>query len=202
MPVILVLVLLASLAFNIAVMTVSGVYTAASTALSAAGVTTAAMRETREKAVRKKTQTRIARQTTQRVKRRVQRGAARSIGSAAGEAIPVVGAGVIAGVLALEVNDACATARDMAGLEAALVSDGDPEDARREAEDSFDCTEMIREELPDYNDLPTREEIWAEMRQAPADTYEAARHVGEALAEIDWRSWIGSAFSGSSAAAD
>lgn len=180
------LLLVASLAFNIALFMVQGFYAATAGALSAAGFATVAAREAAEKAARQKAQRQIARETTRKVTRRVQRGAARSIGSAAGEAIPFLGVGVIAGALALEVDDACDTARDMAGLEAALALEGDPDLARRRAEDAFDCTAMIREELPGYDDLPTREDLWAEMRGAPRKAYEAARNTGIAVAELDW----------------
>lgn len=185
------LLLAVSLSFSAMLLTVSSVYTAASAALSAVGVTTVAAREAAAKATRAQAQRRVARQTTQRVTRRVQRSAARNIGSAAGEAIPVIGVGVIAGALALEVRDACATAQEMAGLEAALMTEGDPDEARQRAEEAFDCTAMIRAELPGYEDLPTREDLWAQVRTAPETAYDAARDAGVALAEIDWPKWAG-----------
>ncbi|MGC9418751.1 MAG: hypothetical protein ACP5EN_07220 [Rhodovulum sp.] len=190
------LLLLGALAFNIALFTVSGFYAAVSGALSAAGIATPAVREATRKATRQKAQRRIVRTTSRNVTRRVQRGAARSIASAAGEAIPFAGAGVVAGALVLEVKDACATARDMVGLEAALGAEDDPEAARRAAEDAFDCTAMIREELPGYEDLPTREDLWARVRAAPGQAYEQARDAGIALTEWDWRAWAGGWFTG------
>ncbi|TCP40542.1 hypothetical protein [Rhodovulum marinum] len=184
------LFLAALLVFNVALFTVNGFYAAASSALSAAGIATPAVREATRKAARQKAQRRIVRTTSRNVTRRVQRGAARSIASAAGEAIPFVGAGVVAGALVLEVNDACATARDMAGLEAALGAGDDPEAARRAAEDAFDCTAMIREELPGYEDIPTREDLWEKARAAPGQAYEQARNAGIALSDIDWSGWV------------
>ncbi|MGR3760792.1 hypothetical protein ACUXV3_11775 [Roseobacteraceae bacterium NS-SX3] len=179
-------VLVASLAFNMALLTMTGVYTAASSALSALGVTTVAAREAAERAGRKKATRRIAREAAEKVTRRMQRGAARNIASAAGEAIPVAGVAVIAGALALEVKDACDTAADMAGLEAALAADGNADAARQAAIESFDCVAMIREELPGYEDLPAAADIWESVRTAPAAAFEAARNAGVQVAGVDW----------------
>ena len=179
--------LIVSLGFNVAVLTVSGVYAAASTALSAVGMTTVAAREVGAHLAQQRQATAATvRATTEKVKRRVQRGAARNIASAAGEAVPVVGVAVIAGALAMEVRDACDTARDMAALEAALLSENDPEAAAAQATEQFDCAEMIRAELPGYQDLPTGREIWQKAISAPAAAYGEARAFGVELAELDW----------------
>ncbi|AVO38402.1 hypothetical protein [Pukyongiella litopenaei] len=181
-----VLALVASLAFNVATLTVTGVYTAASTALNAIGISTVAARESGEKLARRKAARKIGRETAEKVSRRVQRGAVRNIASVGGEAIPVVGIAVIAGALALEVQDACDTAADMAGLEAALAAETDPDAARAEAIADFDCSAMIRELIPDYEDLPGQSEIWASMSDAPRAAYEKAREAGVSVAEVDW----------------
>ena len=166
-----VIALVASIALNLSMLTVSGVYATASAALSGVGVTTVAAREL----VARRATRKIGRNAARTVTRRMRRGAARSIGSAAGEAIPFIGLGVIIGGLALEVRDICKTARDMAGLEAALASEDDPELAQQEAKDAFDCKAMIREELPGYTDLPTREVLWAKIRESPAETWNGAK---------------------------
>ncbi|XDA98764.1 hypothetical protein AB1M95_02320 [Sulfitobacter sp. LCG007] len=187
----LVLLLVASLLFNIATLTVSGVYVAASTALNAMGVTTVAAREAGAKLVQRRATTKIGRETTRRVTRRVQRGAARNIASVGGEAIPILGIAVIAGALALEVEDACTTAADMAGLEAALAADGSEEElesVRQAAYDGFDCRTLI----PEYDDLPGKDAIWAAMKNAPSAAYEQARAAGIGLAEFDWAGTAGS----------
>lgn len=183
------LLLVASLMFNIAVFAVQGLFAATAGALSAAGVTTAVVREAGATRSRQNVRRDIGRQTSQRVTRRLQRSTARSIASAAGEAIPFIGVGVIVGAVALEVKDACDTARDMAGLEAALIADGDPELAKEAAENAFDCTAMIREGLPGYDDLPTREAIWDTVRASPRQAWETARDADVAVADVDWSGW-------------
>lgn len=188
-----ILALLASLTFNVAVLTVTGVYTAASAALSAVGVTTVAAREAGEKLARRNATRKIGQETARKVTHRMQRGAARNIASVGGEAIPVLGVAVIAGALVLEINDACETAADMAGLEAALRTEGDPEIARLAAVESFDCRAMIREELPDYDALPTKQEIWDRVKSAPRDAYDRAIEAGIELREVDWSGRAGRA---------
>ncbi|MET4102222.1 hypothetical protein ABIE58_001652 [Roseovarius sp. MBR-78] len=148
-----VIALIASIALNLSMLMVSGVHAAASAALSGIGVTTVAAREAGARLARRNATQKIGQKTARRVATRAQRGAVRSISSVGAEAIPVLGVAVLAGALALEVQDACATAADMAGLEAALLSEDDPDTARQKAVDAFDCAEMIREELPDLPDL-------------------------------------------------
>ncbi|MDZ7710353.1 MAG: hypothetical protein U5K36_10010 [Roseovarius sp.] len=118
----------------------------------------------------------IAQKTARTVTRRMGRGAARNIGSAAGEAIPFIGIGVIVGGLALEVSDMCNTARDMAGLQAALAADGDPELAQQKAKNAFDCKAMIREELPRLLRCSlTRADFVAAIRESPAAAWNGAK---------------------------
>lgn len=124
--------------------------------------------------------------TAERAKHRAQRSAARNISSAAGEAIPFVGVAVIAGALAFEVRDACQTARDMAGFEAALLSDTDPQTEREAAMEAFDCAAMIREEIPTYEDVPSKEEIWKEVLSAPGKAWERAKEIGMDLENYNW----------------
>ena len=170
-----VIALVASIALNLSMLTVSGVYATASAALSGIGVTTVAAREAVARRGAYENTRKIARKTARTVTRRMGRGAARNIGSAAGEAIPVIGIGVIVGGLALEVNDMCKTARDMAGLQAALDADDEPDLAQQTAKTAFDCKEMIREDLPGYTDLPSRESLWADIRESPAAAWNGAR---------------------------
>jgi hypothetical protein len=183
---ILILLFVFGLALNVATLTISGLYTAASGALSAIGISTVAAREAGEKLAQRRATQKIGRETARKVSRRVQRGAARNISSVAGEAIPFVGIAVIAGALLLEVKDACDTAADMSGLEAALAAETDPATARQDAIEAFDCPAMIREQLPDYEDLPSKEDLWASAKNAPGQAYEAARQAGISLAEVDW----------------
>lgn len=181
-----VIVVLASIALNVSMLMVSGVYATASAALSGIGVTTVAAREAAARVAGRKATQRIGRKTAQNVTRRVQRGAARSITSIGGEAIPVIGIAVLAGALALEVKDACDTAADMAGLEAALAAEEDAQSARQTAIDGFDCNAMIRDALPEFEDLPNKADIWARVVNAPGQAYDRARDAGIAVAEVDW----------------
>lgn len=176
------LLLVASLAFNAALFTIQGFYTVAAGALNAVGVTTVAAREAGEKLARRKATRSIGHKTAEQVTRRVQKTAARNIASVGGEAIPLVGIAVIAGALAMEVDDACDTAKDMAGLEAALATQGDAEAARDAAVKALDCKTLI----PGYDSLPSKEDLWAMIKDSPGKAYEAARAKGIALAEIDW----------------
>ena len=224
---VLTILTIGSLALSLATVTVSGVFSLASSAVEAvtgprtvrakhktrldelavdnanlkASNNTLAnenQRLTREAGALRKSRNatrKIARKTTRTVTRRMGRGAARSIGSAAGEAIPFIGIGVIVGGLALEVKDMCNTARDMAGLQAALAAEDDPELARQSAVDAFDCKAMIREELPGYTDLPSRETLWADIRERPAAALNGAKRYMPDLPDLSesaasWLSWV------------
>lgn len=179
-----VLALIASIALNLSMLMVSGVHAAASAALSGIGVTTVAAREAGARLARRNATQKIGQQTARRVATRAQRGAVRSISSVGAEAIPVFGVAVLAGALALEVKDACDTAKDMAGLEAALGSENDPERARQTAEDAFDCKEMIREELPGFTDLPSRAALWAAIRESPMTAWNGAKEYVPDLPDL------------------
>jgi hypothetical protein len=182
----LLLLFVAGLVLNVATLTISGLYTAASGALSAIGISTVAAREAGEKLAQRRATQKIGRETARKVSRRVQRGAARNISSVAAEAIPFVGIAVIVGALSLEVKDACDTAADMAGLEAALAAEINHAAARQDAIKAFDCPAMIRGQLPDYEDLPSKEELWVSVQNTPQEAYKAARQAGISLAEVDW----------------
>ena len=183
---------LLSLVLNLAIFTISGAYTAVSTAIAGMGVATAATREVAERRAKKKARREITKQTVNRMTKRIATSAARNIGTSAGEAIPVVGVAVIAGGLALEVNDACANARDITALEAALESDTDPEAARQLAHDSFDCKTLV----PSYDDLPTKEELWNSVKSAPSDAWNGASNYIEMLPAMPDMSSISGFFEG------
>ncbi len=81
----------------------------------------------------------------------------------------------------MEVSDACETAKDMKGLEAAIDADGDPVAAQKKAMAEFDCTELI----PNAEDLPSTQEIWAGMLAAPDNAWKKASTVVADLPELD-----------------
>ncbi len=173
--------LLISLAFNIATVTITGVYTAVSSVASAVGLSTVAAREAGERLAAKKASREVVRKTTKRVSSRLARGAARNVTTSFGEAIPLLGVAVIAGGLALEVQDACETARDMAGLEGALANPDDPEAGQKQFMEEFTCTELI----PEAEDLPSKEDIWTGMMEAPGNAWTYASSYVNDLPELD-----------------
>jgi len=188
-----VIALVASIALNVSMLMVSGVYATASAVLSGVGVTTVAAREAGARLTAHNATRKIGRETASGVTRRMQRGAVRSISSVGGEAIPVIGVAVLAGALALEVKDACDTAADMAGLEAALAAEGDAEGARQEAIAGFDCKAMIRDSLPEFEAVPSGADIWASVLHAPGQVHDRARDAGIAVGEVDWSGKAGAA---------
>ena len=159
------LLLLASVALNVATVTSSAVFAAVSGAVGAmSGMTTVAAREAGLRAARLNT----LRTTAQRVTTRMQRSAARSSASVFAEAIPLVGIGVIAAALALEIRDACDTARDMHVLEGLMA---DPEADATELGAAFACSDLI----PHVDDLPDGKAILQGMRASPGRAWEASR---------------------------
>jgi len=201
---VLALLLLAGIALNIATLTVTSVFTVASGVLSGIGLTTVAARETAEAAMRREAMEkanrealeRAARETAERraavrkiasstrneIRERIARQSARNTASVFGEAIPVVGIGVIAAALALEIKDSCDTARDMTALAAAVETEGDPELARAEAAEAFDCRELV----PNANDLPSKDDILEKVRAAQGAAWAEASEQYAALADTDW----------------
>ncbi|WP_164658138.1 hypothetical protein [Tropicibacter sp. Alg240-R139] len=175
------LLLVASIALNIATVTISGVYSAVSGAASAVGLSTVAAREVGEKLTRRKAAQKAVRRTSSRVTQRMAKGAARNTATAFGEAIPLIGVAVIAGGLALEVQDACDTARDMAGLEGVISDPDNPEEAQKKAMEEFECSELI----PEAEGLPSIEDIWGGMLSAPGKAWDAAAEYVDELPEID-----------------
>lgn len=166
--------LLASLALNIATVTSTAVFAAVSGAVSAAtGLTTVATREAGLHAKRRGAVRKTARQVTTRM----QRSAARSSASVFAEAIPFVGIGVIAAVLALELRDACDTARDMHVLDG-MMAEPDADPAVLEAD--FACADLI----PQVDDVPDREAILKGMRETPGKAWAASRVWIDGLPEF------------------
>lgn len=166
--------LLASLALNIATVTSTAVFAAVSGAVSAVtGLTTVAAREAGLRAARRD----VMRTTTQRVTTRMQRSAARSSATVFAEAIPLVGVGVIAAALALEIRDACDTARDMHVLNGLLEKpDADPATLA----DNFSCSDLI----PQVEDLPDGKAILQGMRASPGRAWSASRVWFDTLPDI------------------
>ncbi len=104
--------------------------------------------------------------TSDRISQRAKRSATRSVGSMAGEALPFVGTAVIVGVTALELKDLCDTIRDMNELDGILNPEKD-----------IGNDEQTVCSMP----VPTREEIWDEVRKSPERAWDGVM----ALKDID-----------------
>lgn len=188
----LAIALVASIALNIATITITSVHAAISSAASAIGLSTVAARNlanTRAASETRKITNRIAQRTTKRVSERTANSTGRSIASSFGEAVPIVGIGIIAASIGLEVKDACDTAKDMAGLEGALNNPDDPEKGRQKAIEQFSCTDLI----PSIEDIPTKEELLSSVSNAPSEAWESASTYYENLPDVDWAAYANTA---------
>lgn len=118
--------------------------------------------------------------TSDRLARRSAAAAARNIGSTFGEALPVVGIGVIAAATAWELHDACEMMKEMRALDVAL----NPE----------------RAVPPEANAVcgmrgPSRAEIWAAIADSPGAAWERAQGFYAELPELSlgrfWQASMG-----------
>ena len=191
----LTLALIAALALNIATLTVSSVFNLMSSAIdliAAKTVGEAVAIRTKHKAEVQTLKTKIAdfetksrntstavRKTTRRISQRVVRATARSTSSVFAESIPYLGIGVIVGVTALELHDACETMKDLHALDVAF----NPEAAN-------DANEVCGQAVP------TKGEIVQSLKESPSKAWNAATETiadlpswGEALAAAKRKAW-------------
>ena len=119
------------------------------------------------------------RKTTRRVAHRVAKATARSTSSIAAESIPYLGIGVIVGVTALELHDACETMKDLHALDVAF----NPEAAN-------DANEVCGQAVP------TKGEIIDSVMESPSKAWNAATETvadlpswGEALEAAKRKAW-------------
>ena len=104
--------------------------------------------------------------TAARVTRRLTVATTRNVTSMAGEALPVVGLGVVAAATAGEVHDACELMREMGELERAFAGTAPSEDEI--------CGQQV----------PTGAELWAMVKDSPAAAWDAATGLYDGLP--DW----------------
>ncbi|WP_296763400.1 hypothetical protein [Sediminimonas sp.] len=157
---ILLLFMVALIALNIATVTVSGVFNVMSSAVEAAGWkgTVRARTKARRKIVRKQVT-----RTSQRIAKRVSVTSARNVASIAGEALPVVGVGVIVAGTAWEINEACQTMQDLDQLDRSFNTDT-----------TIDTGKVCGIEVPD------RAAVWRTIRDSPGTAWAAAtKHLPE-----------------------
>lgn len=115
--------------------------------------------------------------TTERVSRRTAVGASRNVAATFGEAVPMVGIGVVVAATVWELTDACETMKDLQALEVAM----DPGKARAD-----DVTEVCG------LTVPSKEEIWAKMKTSPGEAWGKAKEAMPDLPEmpkVDWTPW-------------
>lgn len=105
--------------------------------------------------------------TATRVSRRTAFATSRNVASMAGEALPVIGVGVIVAATAWELTDACALMGEMRALDAAFNPD-DP------VTDDEICGMKV----------PTRDELWAGIKSSPAAAWDSAAELYEGLPEV------------------
>jgi hypothetical protein len=107
--------------------------------------------------------------TSTRVSRRVATASARNVGSMAGEAMPVIGVGVIVAATAWELHDACEMIKDLHELDVAF----NPEDA-------IDAREVCGMQAP------TNAELWQTIRQSPGDAWKRVRGLYDNLPDVSF----------------
>lgn len=105
--------------------------------------------------------------TATRVSRRTAFATSRNLASMAGEALPVIGTGVIVAATAWELGDACAMMGEMRALDAAFNPD-DP---------------VTDDEICGL-EVPTRADLWAGIKASPAAAWERARGLYDGLPDV------------------
>lgn len=105
--------------------------------------------------------------TAARVSRRTMVATSRNIASMAGEALPVIGVGVIVAATAWELSDACALMGEMRELDAAF----NPEDP---VTDDQICGLKV----------PSRAELWAGIRSSPRAAWDGAHELYDGLPQV------------------
>lgn len=105
--------------------------------------------------------------TATRVSRRTAIATTRNVASMAGEALPVIGIGVIAAATAWELADACAMMGEMRALDAAFNPD-DP----------------VREDEVCGMEVPTRAELWEKVRASPGAVWAGAQGLYDDLPDL------------------
>ncbi len=108
---------------------------------------------------------------TKRISHRTVVGAFRNVGSTFGEAIPYVGVAVVVGVTTLELNDACATLRDLHEVEKELNIEG-----------------TIDKDVDTVCGLetPTREEIWGKVTNSPEQVWNSVKELLQNLPNLEF----------------
>lgn len=115
--------------------------------------------------------------TSRRAARRVAAGSARTVASAAGEALPLVGVGVVAAATAYDLYDACELMKDLHALDVAF----NPENA------------ISGQEVCGMR-APTKDEIWASVAASPGAAWSTATSYYQGLSADDVSAMFGSIY--------
>jgi len=177
--------LVAALGLHLATLTVAPVFAALSDAVAAVAGETRTVRgqQAAERARADAARAAMVSRTADEVRARVARTAARGSATALVEAVPLLGGGAAAASVALDIADACATARDLHRLELYLVPGTDPD---------FDCRDSIGGTLDDG----TMKSLMTQFRNAPQIVCASARDYAEAASLSDLPGWVADAISG------
>ncbi|SMO76682.1 hypothetical protein [Paracoccus laeviglucosivorans] len=105
--------------------------------------------------------------TSERVSRRAAVAATRNVGSTVGEALPVIGVGVIVAATAWELSDSCQMMQEMRELDAA-----------------FNPENPISEDEVCGIKPPTRDEIWTAVKSSPGTAWNGAKSLYADLPEV------------------
>lgn len=182
----LALFLLASLALNVATVTVQSVATGVSAVVSTVAGASAILPEFRMVTYKgqPKRLSAAVRETSERIAKRTAKSATRSAGSVIAEAIPVAGIAVVVGVTAWELKDSCDTMLDLYELERATTPTSEFKDQAAHV-----CG----------LETPTKEEVLTAIKSSPGKAWAAASSLVPDLPEmpevqafpsIDWKAYI------------
>lgn len=108
-------------------------------------------------------------ETAESVSRRSEKTASRNIAVMGGEALPWVGTAVIVGATSLELRDLCNTIKDMNALKRTFNPD------QRPGEDEMTVCSMK---------VPTRQEIWEDIKTSPTIVWEKVKSLIPSLRDF------------------
>jgi len=98
--------------------------------------------------------------TRKRVRNRIARAATRNVSSLVGEAIPFLGVGITIGVVALDMRDYCKNMKDMDELATAVAP--------------ANLVDPTTEKVCGL-EIPTKEEVWQQVKSSPGKAWDAAK---------------------------
>ncbi len=170
---ILVVLIVSSIALNVATVTSTVVATTLGAIFTAAtGIASVAGYKTNESKARDKKRIKtqkIVRKITTKISRRVVAGTTRNLGTMFAEAIPYFGVAAIVGSAAWDLKDTCETLKDLRQLNSEFnPDDGVDNDAAKV------CDQQV----------PTSDEVWLAVEKSPRKAWETAKSNLPDLADM------------------